>query len=358
MVDMLDMSDAPLKSPLVCIRSGRGMLLKGLASIVSLLGTDDLPAATCWVLLLALLLLAELRNPQSRYRPYLQLLPSPVASRLKAVCWQGPDATDLLLFSQEELNELQCRPVLVSCLAEKARLTRVYDHVFSPSEGDSEPAISLASFVWAHCLLRQVDLRTRQAYRAGDEVLLSYGARPMRDMLRNYAFIPAGAAMEVYEDLPFPRQALLVLGSAKSPDALLRLVEVRVLANGPTHPLLELSWASVLYTVTDGVRRPADDVAGVRVVIDRQCEPDSSCRRQGLDVESERKIVCSLGGACAELLATCGSSVQEDEELLAGAASPNLRLARQYRLQRKRLLHRVISGLEVQAAMLAPYAGT
>ena len=53
-----------------------------------------------WVLLLVLHLIRELRNPKSAWLPYIQMLPAPPGSLVKAVCCEGPDATDLTLFRQ------------------------------------------------------------------------------------------------------------------------------------------------------------------------------------------------------------------------------------------------------------------
>jgi len=58
------------------------------------------PGGAGWVLLLALGLLAELRDlRRSALAPYLRLLPAPPGSRLAALARTGPPATDLLLFT-------------------------------------------------------------------------------------------------------------------------------------------------------------------------------------------------------------------------------------------------------------------
>jgi hypothetical protein len=57
-----------------------------------------LPGDTRNVLVMALGLLAELRDPKSAARPALRMLPAPPRSPLAAVCADGQPATDLLTF--------------------------------------------------------------------------------------------------------------------------------------------------------------------------------------------------------------------------------------------------------------------
>ena len=112
-----------------------GLLPGGLESLTVLLREWDgalLPQASAWVLLLALGLLCELRDPRSRcgmhfiatsysrgptpgpcrlggcsaarplrslrWAPYVTMLPAPPGSRMAAICRTGPPASDLLLF--------------------------------------------------------------------------------------------------------------------------------------------------------------------------------------------------------------------------------------------------------------------
>lgn len=81
-----------------------------------------LPGDTRRVLLLALGLLAELRDPKAAARAELRLLPAPLGSPLAAVCADGPAATDLQLFRCSasctaacEAIAIQARPTSSHC---------------------------------------------------------------------------------------------------------------------------------------------------------------------------------------------------------------------------------------------------
>ena len=78
-----------------------GLLPNGLAHLRALLkGADHtlLPPTASWRLMLALQLLAELRDPRSPLAPYVRALPAPPGTRIAAVCCGGPADTALLLF--------------------------------------------------------------------------------------------------------------------------------------------------------------------------------------------------------------------------------------------------------------------
>ena len=47
------------------------------------------------------------------------------------------------------------------------------------------------------CVHRVVDLVARSELQPGDAVTLDYGSRPMRDLLRNYCFMPSDAAEQL-----------------------------------------------------------------------------------------------------------------------------------------------------------------
>ena len=59
-----------------------------------------------WIVWLVLHLLRELRNPRSRWLAYIQMLPAPPGSLVKAICPYGPDATDLLFFRQVNIDSI------------------------------------------------------------------------------------------------------------------------------------------------------------------------------------------------------------------------------------------------------------
>ena len=60
------------------------------------------------------------------------------------------------LCSAEELGRLRNPALAVAVERERLRLSRLHARLFRQSDGakDSEPAVSLESFVWAHCLVR------------------------------------------------------------------------------------------------------------------------------------------------------------------------------------------------------------
>lgn len=81
-------------------RAAAGLLPRGLQHFLDLSQSksDELPQSCAWTCLLALHLLADMRDPGTTLLPYIQLLPSPPGTMIKAVCSKGPDANDLLLF--------------------------------------------------------------------------------------------------------------------------------------------------------------------------------------------------------------------------------------------------------------------
>ncbi|CAL5221852.1 g4113 [Coccomyxa viridis] len=297
---------------------GRGLLPRGIASVAELFqdaDSDLLPKASAWVLLLALHLLCQLRDPRSRWAKYVKLLPAPPASRISAVCSAGPPATDLLLFSTEELGCLGSPALALAVGRERLRLTRLHAHLFmqqSHSGAAKEPEISLESFIWAHCLVcsraleltadkaagtafhercmlpvidlcnhdgvhatcwlsmrltpagepRAVDLIATRDLEAGAELTLDYGSRPMRDMLRGYGFTPVHAAFsdpsEVYEEIGEACETLSVQGSGKG--SLFQLREIKVLGAPGAHTLLEQAGqATICYVVQDEAIVGADN---------------------------------------------------------------------------------------------------
>ena len=89
-----------------------GLLPRGLPSLLHdfhCKALPEVPSGSEWVLLLVLHLLRELRDPRSPWLSYIGMLPAPPGSLVKAVCCDGPDATDLLLFRCNE--DVTCRPL-------------------------------------------------------------------------------------------------------------------------------------------------------------------------------------------------------------------------------------------------------
>lgn len=91
-----------------------------------------------------------MRDPRSLFHPYCATLPAPEGSRIAAVA-RGPAATDLLLFTEEELEELHCEGLAEAIRAEKRRLSLLHEALWGPPESD--PPVSLESFVWVHALV-------------------------------------------------------------------------------------------------------------------------------------------------------------------------------------------------------------
>ena len=196
-----------------------GLLPGGLDGLTGLLRGPDaalLPQGSAWVLLLALGLLCELRDPRSRcaahaphlaycsgtlllchacftggcllrslrWAPYVTMLPAPPGSRVAAVCRAGPPASDLLLFrhargaawlslacmhaheqSPHVTHPTHCWHVCSAeeldelqspLLAAAVRAERArLRRLHAHLFGKGEDAnVSLESFLWAHCLVR------------------------------------------------------------------------------------------------------------------------------------------------------------------------------------------------------------
>lgn len=149
-----------VSTTVAALRTARkGVLGPALDNVDATLARCDflLPGDTRRVLLLALGLLAELRDPKSAGRPEVRLLPAPPGSPLAAVCRDGPPATDLQLFSNQELAELQCPPLEAVVMRERLRLAGLHALLFA----GPQPAVSLQSFTWVHCLVRSRALSLR-----------------------------------------------------------------------------------------------------------------------------------------------------------------------------------------------------
>ncbi|KAK9806705.1 hypothetical protein WJX73_010581 [Symbiochloris irregularis] len=139
--------------------AGSGLLPRGISHFLQLAERNsyELPESCAWTCLVALQLLAEMRDTRTELKPYIQLLPSPPGTLIKTICSQGPNANDLLLFSLPELLELQVVPVWAAVLKEQQRLSSLHRLLFCTDAAGvkvSSPVISRESFIWAHCLVR------------------------------------------------------------------------------------------------------------------------------------------------------------------------------------------------------------
>lgn len=105
-------------APICCYLRGLSGLINGsIEALAAELEAGKYPEVTpgsAWIVWLVLHVLRELRHPCSKWLSYIQMLPAPPDSLVKAICLEGPDATDLLLFrflftpeSQETLKPEQ-----------------------------------------------------------------------------------------------------------------------------------------------------------------------------------------------------------------------------------------------------------
>ena len=90
-----------------------------------------------------------------------------LVSPWKHACMVRPDQA-IVWRSAEELVQLQNAELAASVKRERLRLARLHSHLFEqpgPGSLGREPAVSLESFVWAHCLVRSraLDLTADQA---------------------------------------------------------------------------------------------------------------------------------------------------------------------------------------------------
>eukprot|EP00884_Botryococcus_braunii_P004756 jgi/Botrbrau1/14281/Bobra.0368s0012.2 len=138
------------------------------------------------------------------------------------------------------------------------------------------PSFSLSVRCTSDGRPRMVQLQAIQDMEPGQEATLDYGRRPLRDILRGYAFVPHGASrccpFEVYEDVMSDRKALVVTGSPAGD--CFRLVEVCILEEAGDYPFLETSTANVVYIVGDEViSRRAGDAPTVTFIPCRRADP-------------------------------------------------------------------------------------
>ena len=203
------------------------------------------PRGAGWSLLLALQLLAELRDKRSPHAPYVATLPVPACSALSALNASAPQAgTHLSLSTPAQLECLDCPALVRAVLVERERLRHLHELLFG-----SESSVSFTSFAWANalvasravglcidadspsmrCLLPAIDLvnhsdrreataslRLRAAnadvtepaavelfaardLHAGTAVVFDYGAHQLREWAWAYGFVPPAKYAHVEE---------------------------------------------------------------------------------------------------------------------------------------------------------------
>ncbi|CAK0779847.1 hypothetical protein CVIRNUC_004869 [Coccomyxa viridis] len=312
----------------------------------------------------------------SNERTIVTARPCVAGSSIMAVAW--PDALtaqDALLQlhshedrGREELGRLRNPALAVAVGRERLRLSWLHAHLFRQDDGveDREPAVSLESFLWAHCLVRSrafeltaglaeghalhercmlpvidlcnhdgvgatcrlsvrlspagapraVHLVAARDLEAGEELTLDYGRRPLRDMLRGYGFTPANAAQtdpsEVYEEIGEACEALIVHGSGRG--SLFRLQEVRVLGKPGVSQLLELAGqATICYVVKDEASDNAKHIASAPLLqlegrgISDDASDTSIAAKAGAAADFKRRGLAGTG-------ASSGATLQPEAE--------------------------------------------
>lgn len=383
-----------LRSPALASVLGDG----GRDRLRTLMVDDDVPSSS--LLLLTLGLAADLAWGDAGPRaPYVALLPAPPGSRVAAACPAGPAATDVTLFSEAHLAALACPPLAAAVATEQARLTRIHARLFGDAAAD--PPISLPSLLWCSslvrsraldlridgadapalervmlpvidlaqhggrargaCVLRLVTERASDGGRgggatpvavelvataplpAGASVTLDYGDRPMRDLLRGYAFVPSSppaGVSEIFEDVGrvAPGHALVVDASTGQG---LALTSVNVLASPGDDAALETTAARVVWCVgaprAGGAVRATPDGGEVAMP---PADEAAAARRVG---RAARALADSIEAWRAEAGSDDGSG---------WIAAEHARLAAAYRAARVALLRAAADACEAQAASL------
>ena len=108
----------------------RALLRGDLSRLKRVLCSQDVPHPSILTLSLALLADAA-RGPTSPRHPYIALLPAPPGSPFASAAPHGPAATDVTLFSDEELAHLACPPFEQAVRRERDRVTRVWGELFA-----------------------------------------------------------------------------------------------------------------------------------------------------------------------------------------------------------------------------------
>ena len=304
---------------------------------------------------------------------------------------KGPAATDVTLFSDRQVAALACPPLAAAVAAERARLARVHARLFP----GADPPVTLPSLLFCSALVRSraldlrldgaaapslervllplidlaqhggradgacvlrlvqdgggtptaVELVTTVPLPAGAPVRLDYGARPLRDLLRGYAFVPAlgrppAGVSEIFEDVAAvaPGHALVVDATG---GAGLALTSVCVLARPGDDAALETAAARVVWCV--GAPRAG---GAVRVTPDggEAAMPPS-------DEAAAARRVADAAGALADAIDAWRGD-DGGAEPAGWSAREHARLAAAYRGVRVALLRAAADACGAQAASL------
>lgn len=218
----------------------------------------------------------------------------------------------------------------------------------------------------------------------GSPICLDYGSRPLRDLLRGYAFVPkvvegGFSAAEIFEDFScsLARKAALVVDASgsRSSTSLLRLASVRLLSRaGGEDPALEFGRARIVFVVVGGSgggSNSSGSSGSASPVIVSATEEELP-----MQPEAEAGVCRWVARECDELASEIeGRGDQEDEGEEGGrarvggeggkATAPRSswlsraaeELASDYRAARVSLLRRCSESLEAQAWLVESCLG-
>ncbi len=384
-----------------CERAGVPLTALPLRDVLTLCESPSelLPRGCGWSLLLALQLLAELRDPRSPHAAYVATLPAPEGSALAAIARGPPAGAHLSLATPAQLRCLACPALEAGVLKERQRQRRLHAQLF----GTSDPAVSFASFSWANCLVASravglsmgsdartaslrcllpaidlcnhaarsaataslrlqtralqdgtlapmaVELFSTRALAAGDAVMFDYGTRLLRHWCAAYGFVPDSDAQQQQEELfeeittspGEPGEALLV----ESNCGLLRLTQVRLLAH-------DAGGAAVCYVVSD-----ADAAHAARFVMPAEGDLDDGDKGThalppGHEAALSRLLSERAREAALQLLRDEQQHAADARAADEQAATPLAPLSAQLRAARARLLLHAAEQLAAQAVLL------
>lgn len=366
-------------------KSGRSLTVLPLAAVLELAKTPSplLPPGCGWALLLALLLLAELRESRSPLARYVATLPAPAGSLVSAIALGPPAGACAALLTAAQRDAFGPPALAAELRAEETRQAQLHALLFG-----SSPAVTLQSFIWAgalvssralslaapsgslRCLLPSVDLcnhssrdgvtaslrlrlrpdgeplcvelASTRPLRRGGEVRFHYGPRPLRRWAQTYGFLPCeeGDAAELYEECAvcgeMCERGMLVEAADEEHGGILRLAEVR------------LGAAPLLYVVRSG---PRDAREPARCLYE---EGSSCCMAPQQEAELSLRLSRSAVAAARamEIDEPRAARAAELADAASPAAPPAAALAGQLRVARLRLLLRTAADLEAMAWLL------
>ena len=352
-----------------------------LLSLCEAAASGLVPRGCGWSLLLALNLLAELRDPRSPHAAYVATLPAPQGSLVASVARGPPSGAHLSLCSPAQLRGLACPALEEAVLTERERQKRLHALLF----GTAEPAVSLASFSWAlalvasravglsldadasslRCLLPALDLCNHAAGDAataavrlqvgprccplavqllatralppGTPLVFDYGPRQLRHWAAAYAFVPAEArAEELFEEISAPGESSEAMLVEHDGSGLLRLAELR---------LLSPARATVCYVV-NAAHGPA------RVVMESaDGAQDCMCLLQPAHEAALSRMLAERASSAAARMAHQEKQL-EAEAAASGEAADAILLFSSLRAARTRLLRLAADALGAHAALL------